>query len=154
MKVNNNFISVIKKFDQLSNEELYQIIALRISIFIVEQDCPYQEMDGMDQVCTHLYFKEKESDKIIATCRISPPETIYTYPSIGRVAVSKEKRSSGLGKDLMNLAIDECRKAYPGKTIKIAAQQYLETFYTNLGFRKITEIYLWDGIPHIDMLLD
>jgi ElaA protein len=118
----------------------------------VEQECAYDEIDGKDPECMHVIGKDK-NDRVIVTARIAGPGVVYSECSIGRVAVDLEHRNMHLGKEVMELAIDYVKSKTENKTIKIAAQEYLEKFYGSFGFEKISDSYLWDGIPHIDMRL-
>ena len=139
-----------KKFNDLSVYELYDILQLRINVFVVEQNCPYHECDGYDKDALHtLVF---ENDRIVAYTRILPPGVRYEEPSIGRIVVDSSIRGTGIGYKIINESIDYIKKEFPGKKIKIQAQAYLENFYTSFGFEKISEEYLEDDIPHIDMI--
>lgn len=140
----------IKKFSDLSLNELYDILQLRSEIFVVEQNCVYNDLDGFDSEAVHLFHKKEE--KIVAYARILKPGTRFPDFSIGRVVVKKEKRGTLLGKALMNAAIEYCVKEWKAEKIKISAQQYLQRFYEELGFVVITEMYLEDGIPHVGMV--
>jgi ElaA protein len=142
----------IKNFKELTLDELYDILQLRVNIFVVEQECPYPECDGYDKIATHLFFTD--NSKIIAYTRILPPSSRYKEPSIGRVIVDSEQRGTGLGYKIMNESIGYIKKEYQSNNIKIQAQVYLEKFYCSLGFKKISEEYLEDDIPHIDMILN
>lgn len=139
-----------KSFAELSNTELYHILQLRIEVFVVEQNCPYQECDDKDFLSMHvLGYKH---DKLVAYCRLIPPDISYiNYCSIGRVLTKNSHRNMNIGKELMNYAINFCLNNYM-HSIKISAQAYLENFYTELGFETISEQYLEDNIPHIAML--
>lgn len=139
-----------KKFSDLSLNELYDILQLRSEIFVVEQNCVYNDLDGFDTEAVHLFHKTEE--KIVAYARILKPGTRFADFSIGRVVVKKEKRGTGLGKALMNAATECCTKEWKAEKIKISAQQYLQRFYEELGFVVITEMYLEDGIPHVGMV--
>ena len=141
-----------KNFNDLSLIELHDLLRVRLDIFVVEQNCPYSEIDGMDPVCLHVIGKNSEGE-IIATARIAPENTIYSEWSIGRVVVKEKFRRFKIGKELMQVAIDYCEGVAFAKTIKIAAQLYLKKFYSELGFEQISDVYLWDGIDHIDMRL-
>jgi ElaA protein len=139
------------KFQDLNSTSLYAILQLRNEIFIVEQNCPYQDMDGKDEQSIHLCGYD-DNNKLIAYCRILPEGISYSnYCSIGRVAVVQESRSNNYGKLLMQTAINYCLKHYT-KKIKISAQFYLKKFYTELGFVIIGDTYLEDNIPHIAMV--
>jgi len=143
----------ISTFNQLSLDELYDLLQLRQDVFVVEQDCPYLDADGKDKLSHHILGKDK-SNKIQACTRIVPPGISYReYVSIGRVVTSKESRGSGAGKALMKFSIDQCKIIFPENKIKISAQTYLNKFYTDLGFVKIGAEYLEDDIPHQAMIL-
>ncbi|MBL7765257.1 MAG: GNAT family N-acetyltransferase [Chitinophagaceae bacterium] len=140
-----------KTFDELTTRELYQIIQLRIEVFVIEQNCPYQDCDDKDLQSMHLMFWKE--NKLAAYCRILPPGISYEgYTSIGRVVTHPAFRKQALGKQLMNDAIDRCKHIDPSP-IKISAQAYLEKFYQDLGFETISEPYLEDDIPHIAMVM-
>lgn len=143
---------ILKNFDSLTREELYKILRLRSEIFVVEQNCAYQDIDKKDFNALHLFLKENESDKILAYARLFQPGDYYTQASIGRVAVRKKKRREGLGHQLMIKAIEEVENNFHTKPIKIGAQLYLKEFYESHGFVQIDEEYIEDGIPHIHML--
>ena len=140
-----------KKFDELTPNELYAILQLRSEVFIVEQNCAYQDADGKDTYAHHLMCKK--DDHLIAYARILPPEISYVESSIGRVVTSPLVRKSGIGKILMRKSIETARSLYPQAFIKIGAQLYLKQFYESFSFIQTSEIYLEDGIPHIEMLL-
>jgi ElaA protein len=140
---------VLKKFGELSLDELYSILELRSKVFIVEQNCIYNDPDGKDQVAWHLIGMEK--DQLIAYSRILPPGVIYTDPAIGRVVTLPSKRKSGLGRELMSRSIKHCEDLFGQTSITLSAQAYLKKFYESLGFSTIGEEYLDDGIPHIKM---
>ena len=142
----------IKSFEELSKLELHDILQLRVDVFVVEQTCPYPEIDGKDPMCFHVLGRD-EGNQLKATARIAPPGTIYNELSIGRVATHKSIRGKGIGMALMHESIDYCRKNLNTPTIKIAAQSYLEKFYSDLGFKRISDVYVWDDIDHIDMRL-
>jgi ElaA protein len=142
----------VKAFDELTLLELHDLLRIRLDIFVVEQNCPYSEIDGMDPQCMHVIGKTEEGE-MIATARIAPAGTIYSEWSIGRVVVKEAFRQFKFGKELMEVSIDYCQKETPGETIKIAAQLYLKKFYSSLGFEQISDVYPWDGIDHIDMRL-
>jgi ElaA protein len=143
---------ITKLFKELTTDELYAILQLRSEVFVVEQDCVYQDMDYKDQRALHvLGFK---NEKIIAYTRIFKPGDYFECASIGRVVVTENERRFKYGYDIMNASI-EAVKTYNHKTkIKISAQVYLKKFYNNLGFKEVGEGYLEDGIPHIAMVRD
>ncbi len=139
----------IKKFEQLSLDELYDILKMRSEIFVVEQECVYLDVDGKDKDVFHLFLKE--NSKILAYCRILPKGIAYEEASIGRVIVNRNFRKEKLGETLMTKAISYLKDVLKEKEIKIQAQAYLLSFYKKFGFQEISEEYLEDGIPHIDM---
>ena len=143
-------MTVVKKFSELSIEELYQILRLRSEVFIVEQDCVYQDLDNKDQISVHIFIKEK--NEIVAYTRIFKSGDYYKNPSIGRVVVSKKNRGKELGKKIMIYSIDYIQENLKGDKIELSAQKYLDKFYKDLDFYKIGEDYLEDGIPHQRMI--
>ena len=147
-----NFIDFTSKtFEQLSKQELYQILQLRAEVFVVEQNCPYQDLDELDfdsiHVCGYL------DEELVAYSRLTKPGSKYSGASIGRVITKKVIRSSGAGKALMSKSINECREQWKEESIFISAQERLKNFYQGLGFIINSEPYLEDGIPHIEMKL-
>ena len=140
----------IKSFGELSAAELHDLLKVRVDVFVVEQECAYPEIDGKDSLCVHVLGKDS-SGKTLATARIAPAGLIYSEVSIGRVAVDKSLRRLGVGKIVMENALSFCKTELRAKTIKIAGQLYLKKFYSDFGFVQISEVYLWDGIEHIDM---
>ena len=139
----------IKKFDELSVEELYGILELRTDIFVVEQKCPYKEIDGKDRECIHLFYKE--DDQMVAYLRILPKGLSYDSVSIGRVCVKEEYRTKKLGRKIMEEALDYVENVMKEYKITIGAQEYLKDFYASFDFSRVSETYLEDGIPHLDM---
>lgn len=142
-----------KSFEELTKSELYAILRLRVEVFVVEQDCPYQELDNWDQVARHFFIRN-QSDAIIATLRVFPPGTRYPCASIGRVVVKEINRNEGLGKVIMTEALNWLRKNYANISVQISAQTYVKKFYESFGFEQVGEGYLEDGIPHIGMILN
>lgn len=140
----------IKTFQELSNEILYQIMRERVDVFVVEQTCPYPELDNYDQAAIHYFLKI--NNEIAAYVRMLPSGSKYEEASIGRVMVMKEYRGHGYAGVLMQKAMDYISEEWGETKIKIQAQFYLKTFYTNLGFKQLSDSYLEDGIPHIDMV--
>ena len=143
-------MTVVKKFSELSIDELYQILRLRSEVFVVEQDCVYQDLDNKDQISVHIFVKEK--NEIVAYTRIFKSGDYYKNPSIGRVVVSKKNRGKELGKKIMISSIDYIQENLKGDKIELSAQKYLDKFYKDLDFYKIGEDYLEDGIPHQRMI--
>lgn len=138
------------KFDQLSLHEFYQIVMAREAVFVVEQNCPYQETDEMDAHSWHLQLKV--DGELAAYARVVEPGIKYSQPSIGRVLTVKKFRGQKLGEALMREAIKFTEETYPGEGIKIGAQVYLQRFYSALGFQATGDAYDEDGIMHIDMI--
>ena len=141
---------VIKKFNDLSTIELYEILQLRSKVFVVEQDCVYQDIDGNDQKALHIIGTIE--NKIIAYTRCFRPGDYFREASIGRVVVKESQRKFKRGNQIMNSSIKAINNHYKTKIIKISAQCYLNKFYTNLQFKSIGEKYLEDGIPHVTMV--
>ncbi len=139
----------IKKFEDLSLEELYRILQIRVEVFVVEQNCPYPEIDGKDKYCWHLYAEEH--GEILAYARLLPPGISYEEAAIGRVLVAGAYRGSGLGKELMEQSVVFLIDKMNYSSIRLQAQEYAEQFYSSFGFQRISEIYLEDNIPHVDM---
>ena len=138
-----------KTFQELNTTELYQILQLRSEIFVVEQDCVYQDVDGKDQKSLHVFgFK---NDKIIAYTRIFKPGDYFKNASIGRVVVAAEERKFGYGHDLIKASIKAIEDNFKVTEITISAQTYLKKFYESHQFKQVGEEYLEDGIPHIRM---
>ncbi len=141
----------VKSFQELSLEEFHDIIALRIQIFIIEQNCPYQEVDGKDKLAHHLFFKN-EMDEIIAVTRILPQGISYAEVAIGRVVVHEDYRGTGLGNQLMADSMNFVKDEYGKVPVRLSAQKHLENYYGNHGFKSTGKEYLEDGIPHVEML--
>jgi ElaA protein len=141
-----------KKFDELAAHELYAVLQLRNAVFVVEQNCVFQDADDKDQRCFHLMGWEEK--KLVAYTRIVPAGICYEETSIGRVVTSPSARRKGLGRDLMNQSIDKAYSLFGAVIpIKIGAQLYLKDFYESFGFMQAGDIYVEDGIEHIEMLL-
>ena len=144
---------ICKHFTELTIDELYRILQLRSEVFVVEQDCVYNDPDGIDKDAYHVIGYE--NDVIEAYTRIIKPGIIYDdYVAVGRVLTSSKVRKSGYGKILMEFTILQCNNLFENKGIKISAQSYLIKFYRDLGFMEVGEEYLEDGIPHISMVLE
>lgn len=140
----------IKSFEELSLQELYQLLRLRSEVFVVEQDCVYQDIDGKDEKALHVLGFV--SEKVVAYTRIFPPGFYFKEAAIGRVVVNKEQRKEGLGHEILKASVEAIREHYYTDVIKLSAQTYLTKFYESHGFRQIGEGYMEDGIPHIAML--
>jgi ElaA protein len=141
---------ITKTFNQLTTQELYEVLQLRSEVFVVEQNCVYQDLDGKDQKALHvLGFK---NGKIVAYTRLFKPGDYLEYASIGRVIVKKSEREFKYGYDIMNASIKAIKDYFNQTKIKLSAQCYLKKFYNNLGFYEIGDEYLEDGIPHVAMI--
>ena len=140
----------VKKFNEIDSKTLHDIFLLRMEVFVVEQECAYQDIDGQDSESIHIIGKKKE--EIIAYSRIMSLNKEFC--SIGRVLVKKEFRNQGIGIKLMKNSIKEATKEFHNKKIKLSAQKYLKKFYTNLGFKHTGKNYQEDGIPHIEMIFN
>lgn len=144
-------IFVCKLFAELSVVELYQILQLRSQVFVVEQNCVYQDMDNKDRNAYHLMGYQ--DSKLVATARLLSRGVSYeNYCSIGRVCTHSDVRQLGYGRELMKKSIALCHSYFPSTDIKISAQSYLLGFYSSLGFQPIGEDYLEDNIPHNAMV--
>jgi ElaA protein len=142
----------LRTFDELTRLELYAILAARIAVFVVEQDCPYPELDGRDAEALHL-TAWLEDGTIAAYARILPPNTRFDEPSIGRILTAAPYRRTGLGRILVQRAIEATRIRFRDRDIRISAQRHLGGFYAGFGFNEDSEPYDEDGIAHVDMRL-
>lgn len=141
----------VKTFQELTTSELYEILQLRSEVFVVEQNCAYQDVDGKDQKALHIIgIKEGE---IVAYTRLFNSGYYFDTPSIGRVVVKENERKYGYGHDIIKASIDTINKEFKTSAITISAQTYLKKFYESHGFVKVGEEYLEDGIPHIKMII-
>lgn len=140
----------VSAFESLTANTLYEMLSLRMAVFIVEQNCPYQDIDQKDRLAWHLLGHL--DGQLVATARLLPPQTSYDSAcSIGRVCSDGALRGKNLGRQLMALAVKQCETLFPNYPIRIGAQQYLEKFYQQFGFETDSEPYLEDGIWHIEM---
>lgn len=146
-----NFHFQCFSFNQLNTAQLYRLLQLRSEVFIVEQNCAYQDLDDKDFCSHHLLMYE--ATKLIAYARLIPQNISYAEISIGRIVNASSHRNKGIGKMLMNKAIDECYRLFGKQRIKISAQVYAVGFYTQFGFETSGEPYLEDDIPHVKMIL-
>lgn len=143
----------IKKFNELTLDELYDMIALRVEVFVIEQNCPYQDLDGKDKLSFHLLGKDLEGN-IVSTLRILPKGVSYSEVSIGRVVTSEKIRSWKKGHELMKTAMDFITEAYPNQNVRLSAQTQLINYYGKHSFVATGKTYLEDGIPHSEMLYE
>lgn len=139
----------VKHFSELCAEELFEIYRLRVSVFVVEQKCPYQEVDNADRVAYHLWLWD--ADGIVAYARVLPGGVTFPTVAIGRVIAAK--RRCGLGSKIVEAAIDVAKTKLNADKITIEAQVYARSFYEKLGFRQTSDEFSEDGIPHIQMQL-
>ena len=144
---------ILKKFQDLTVDEFHDILQLRINVFIIEQNCPYPELDDKDKIAYHLFGINKEN-KIIAYTRIFKPGDYYKEAAFGRVAVHQDYRNQKTGFQLVEQTIIETHKLFGNINIKIGAQTYLNNFYQSFGFHQVGDDYIEDGIPHIHMLIN
>tara|TARA_R110002049_G_scaffold292252_3_gene476655 strand:+ start:2934 stop:3398 length:465 start_codon:yes stop_codon:yes gene_type:complete len=142
----------IKTFQELTKEELYSLLQLRSEVFVLEQHCIYQDVDGKDQKAHHVLGYKNE--KLIAYTRIFKPGDYFEQASIGRVVVAKNQRQFKYGIDIMKASVEAVNNELKENIIKISAQAYLKTFYEKFGFETIGEEYLEDDIPHIAMVVN
>ena len=142
--------TVIKRFDELTNKELYEILRLRAAVFVVEQNCVYQDLDNIDQDAWHVYIEE--SGEILGYLRVIDKGNRLDEVSIGRVI--SLKRRMGIGTKLMEAGKRVAKEKYGAKKIKIGAQQWAKPFYESVGFFQISPPYMEDGIPHVYMLYE
>lgn len=160
----------VKRFSELTGDELYEILRDRSQVFVVEQGCAYQDLDGKDERSIHIFIKEdkkiekednkikkednqiKEYNRILAYLRVIIPEEARDTVSIGRVLTIKEARGHGLARKLMQKGIEVAKSLAP--TIEIEAQAYLKEFYESLGFKACSDVFQYEGRPHISMVLD
>lgn len=140
-------------FSDLSGEEVHDILAIRQQVFIVEQNCVYQDADEYDSRSWHLTGR-RQTGEIDVYARLLWPGSRFTEPAIGRLLTRKSMRKKGLARDAVIKVLAKCRKEYSGKNIKISAQVYLKDFYSDFGFKAIGEQYDEDGIDHIEMIVE
>ncbi len=151
-------------FDQLTPREIHDLLQARSAAFVVEQNCVFLDIDGIDPQCWHVVGyanlgprrrgddEARGDTELVATARIVPPGTKFAEPSIGRVVTTSAVRGTGVGRALMQQAIAQAEKLWPRRAIRVAAQEHLEKFYGSLGFVATASRYVEDGIRHVDML--
>lgn len=137
-------------FDDLSKEDLYEIIQLRLQVFVVEQDAPYQDCDGKDLLSYHFFGKL--NGEIIAYARLIPAGITFQEPCLGRVVTAQKVRKSGYGRILVALALETMHNVFGTTNCRISAQLYLKSFYESFDFQSVSKVYLEDGLPHIEMV--
>lgn len=141
-------------FNKLSALEFHQLIQLRIDVFVVEQNCPYPELDGKDTLSGVHHLMGFKDGELIACARLLAAGISYDNPSLGRLATKMSMRGNGLGHQLLAQALLQCEELWPSQTVDISAQEHLAKFYQGYGFKTISEMYLEDDIPHITMRLN
>jgi ElaA protein len=151
LPINMTLAWTTKPFAALTLAELYALLQLRSEVFVVEQTCPFQDIDGQDQAALHL-LGYTEAGELAAYARLFGPGLSYAQASIGRVITAPRYRRFGFGRELLRRAIAQCEEQYGEQPIKIGAQLYLKAFYESFGFVQQGEGYLEDGIPHIYMV--
>ena len=141
---------IIKHYKALTKDQLYECLKLRNEVFVVEQKCPYLDIDGKDEDAFHLMVMK--SDELIGYLRLLKPGVTYEEASIGRVLIAQTARKKGLGREMMTAGVDYIINEFKGDVIRISAQLYLKDFYESLGFERVSKDYLEDDIPHLEML--
>jgi ElaA protein len=141
----------IKSYNNLSLNQFHDIIKLRINVFVVEQNCPYPELDGKDKNAFHVFGKD-ETGKTVAVARILPKGISYNEISIGRVATDEKVRKQKVGIELMETCMDFIKTKHPNEIVRISAQSHLVSFYNKFGFISTGKTYLEDNIPHTEMI--
>ena len=143
----------VKSFQELSVSQFFDVLQLRINVFVVEQQCAYPELDEHDRHAEtrHLSGRD-ESRQLIAYARILPAGLSFPEVSLGRFVVRKDARGQGIGHQLLSVALKEIQSSWPGHAIQISAQDYLEKFYGQYGFARVSDVYLEDGIRHVEMV--
>ena len=143
---------ICKPFHELTPNELYDMLRLRSEVFVVEQNCVFPDMDDKDQFCHHILFYNHDQ-VLVATSRLVPVGVAYPdMMSIGRIVTSRLVRGAGVGKELVELSIEECFRLFGKEPIRIGAQLYAKKFYERFGFEQSSEVYDEDGIDHIKMV--
>ena len=145
-----NLVWHFKKFEELTPAELYEILRLRNEVFVVEQNCVYNECDGKDYHCSQLWATL--DGKIVASCRIVPPGISYKEPSFGRIVSHPKYRHLKLGHQMIGMILEIAKNHFKTKEMRISAQCYLGKFYEKYGFKQVSEQYLEDNLPHMEML--
>jgi ElaA protein len=148
-----SLMKVVKHYSDLSLDEFHDILQLRINVFVVEQNCPYAELDGKDKLSYHIYLKDNTTDKICACARILPQGISYPEVSIGRVASDTNRRGRGIGQELMKQTLNFITEKFGEVSVRISAQKYLVEFYESFDFVSTGKEYLEDDIPHVEMIL-
>jgi ElaA protein len=143
----------VKPFRQLSVDTLFELLQLRVDVFVVEQQCAYRELEEYDrhQETRHLSGRS-EGGELIAYARLLPPGLRYSETNLGRFVVRADSRKQGIGHQLLESALQESARCWSHTPIRISAQDYLQAFYAQYGFVRVSDVYLEDGIPHVEMV--
>ena len=153
--MNNNFEVKVKSFNELNVDELYEIVKARYEVFVCEQEITCEnDFDDKDKECLHLFIIDKNynGNKIVGYCRLLPKGLSYEEASIGRVLVTKQYRRSGIGKEMMNIAIENIKDKFDTDKIVLSAQSYIKDLYLSVGFKQISDEYEEAKIPHVKMI--
>jgi len=151
--VMNNIKWSMKTFQELTGDQLFDVLKLRMDVFVVEEHCAYSELEEYDRHSETRHLSGRNgSGQLLAYARILPPGLRYSEVNLGRFVVRADSRKQGIGHQLLQAALQEILCCWPGLAIKISAQDYLQAFYEQYGFVRMSEVYLEDGIPHIEML--
>lgn len=143
----------VKLFHELSANQLFDVLQLRVDVFVVEQQCAYPELDEYDRRAETRHLSGRnDAGRLIAYVRILPPGSACPDVNFGRFVVRKDARGQGVGHQLLREALKEIQHNWPGSAIKISAQDYLQKFYEQYGFVRVSDVYLEDGIPHVEMV--
>lgn len=143
------------QFSELTAADLYECLALRAQVFVVEQNCVYLDVDGLDHRAWHLFgFERQSGTRLCAYLRLLPPGLVYPEVALGRIVIASEQRGSGCGNALVAEGLLGAKRLFPGHPLRINAQQYLQQFYQGFGFVTASEMELEDGIPHVQMTLN
>jgi len=143
----------VQTFDEFKADEFFDVLQLRVNVFVVEQQCAYPELDGDDRHAETRHLQGyDERGALVAYARLLPAGLKYAEVSIGRFVVKKERRGQGIGHQLLRKSLEVIQQCWSSHSIKIAAQEYLKDFYAQYGFTQVSERYLDAGVPHIEML--
>ncbi|MDA0738023.1 MAG: GNAT family N-acetyltransferase [Nitrospirae bacterium] len=143
----------VSTFQQLALDQLFDFLQLRVSVFVVEQQCAYPELDEYDRhIETKHLSGHDEAGQLMAYARICPPGLRFSEASVGRFVVKKEARRQGIGHQLLRVALNEIQSCWSEQSIRISAQDYLQKFYEQYGFVRVSDVYLEDGVPHVEMV--
>ena len=146
------FQIISKQFEEMSNHEIYEVLRLRAEVFVVEQKCVYQDLDRLDECSVHLMGLL--ANELVSYLRITPPGTRFKEASFGRVVTAKAFREKGYSSKLLSNGFQLVDSLYQSKSVRISAQVYLEGYYGSFGFKRVSDVYLEDGIEHVEMLIE